>query len=94
MNQLFDLTGNVALCTGAASGIGQRMAWALSQAGADGVLGDRQEDALGKAVETINAEGKGKAEGVVADLLDREALVDVVAEVAGHFGAPTILTNA
>ena len=94
MNQLFDLTGNVALCTGAASGIGQRMAWALSQAGADVVLVDRQEDALGKAVETINAEGKGKAEGVVADLLDREALVDVVAEVARHFGAPTILTNA
>ena len=94
MNQLFDLTGNVALCTGAASGIGQRMAWALSQAGADVVLVGRQEDALGKAVETINAEGKGKAEGVVADLLDREALVDVVAEVARHFGAPTILTNA
>jgi NAD(P)-dependent dehydrogenase (short-subunit alcohol dehydrogenase family) len=94
MNQLFDLTGNVALCTGAASGIGQRMAFALSQAGADVVLVDRQEDALGEAASAINAEGKGKAAGVVADLLDREGLVDVVSEVAGHFGAPTILTNA
>jgi len=94
MNQLFDLTGGVALCTGAASGIGQRMAYALSQAGADVVLVDRQEDALGEAAEAINAEGKGKAAGVVADLLDREGLVDVVAEAAAHYGAPTILTNA
>ena len=54
----------------------------------------RQEDALGKAADTINAAGKGKATCVTADLLDREGLVDVVAEATGHFGAPTILTNA
>lgn len=94
MSQLFDLTGNVALCTGAASGIGQRMAIALSQAGADVILVDRQEDALAEAAEAINAEGNGKAAGVVADLLDRDGLVDVVSEAAGYFGAPTILTNA
>ncbi len=94
MNELFDLTGGVALCTGAASGIGQRMAWALSQAGADVVLVDRQEEALKKAVEEISAAGNGRSAGVVADLLNREGLDDVVAEAAGHFGAPTILTNA
>ncbi len=94
IEQLFDLSGDVALCTGAASGIGQRMAWALSQAGADVVLVDRQEEALASAVDEINAAGKGRAAGVVADLLDRPALDDTVTQATAHFGAPTILTNA
>lgn len=93
-DQLFDLSGNVALCTGAASGIGKRMAWALSQAGADVVLVHRQQEALVSAVAEINAAGKGRCAGVFADLLDREGLDSVVAEATGHFGAPTILTNA
>ncbi|NVJ93066.1 MAG: SDR family oxidoreductase [Methylocystaceae bacterium] len=94
MNDLFDLKGEVALCTGGSSGIGQRMAVALANAGADVVLVGRQEDALKEAVQAINAQGKGKAESVAADLLDREGLVDVVAQATKYFGSPTILTNA
>ncbi len=93
MNELFDLTGEVALCTGASSGIGQRMALALAQAGSSVVLVARQEEALAATAEEFKSLGL-KAAFVVADLLQREALNAVVAEATGHFGAPTILTNA
>ena len=94
MMELFDLSGEVALCTGSASGIGRRMAWALSQAGADVVLADRDPEGLAEAAAEINKMGKGQAKTVVADLLDRDSLGDVVAQAEKHFGAPTILTNA
>jgi len=94
MMDLFDLTGDVALCTGATSGIGRRMAWALSQAGADVVLVGRNESALAEAAAEINALDKGRAAAVAADLLDRSALEDVVGRATAPFGAPTILTNA
>ncbi len=94
MQHLFDLTGEVALCTGAASGIGRRMAWALSQAGASVVLVDRDPAGLEEAAAEIRATGKGAAATVAADLLDREALGDVVKKAGDHFSAPTILTNA
>lgn len=94
MNDLFDLKGEVALCTGATSGIGQRMAWALANAGANIVLIGRREEELAKTTDKINELGKGKAAGLSADLLDRENLENVVAQASKHFGAPTILTNA
>lgn len=94
MQALFDLSGRVALCTGATSGLGQRMAWALSQAGADVVLVGRQEQALSSAVKKINASDIGHAEGIIADLSDREELPDLVEQATGCFGTPTILINA
>ena len=94
IRQLFDLSGRVALCTGGSSGIGQRMALALSQAGADVVLVGRNETALAEAMAQIKSEGEGGASSVVADLLDRSVLGDVVAEASEAFGAPDILINA
>jgi len=94
IRQLFDLSGRVALCTGGSSGIGRRMALTLSQAGADVVLVGRNEAALVKATEQIKTESGGRAKSVVADLLDRSALGDVVAEVSKAFGTPDILINA
>ncbi|MYF89086.1 MAG: SDR family NAD(P)-dependent oxidoreductase, partial [Boseongicola sp. SB0676_bin_33] len=94
MRELFDLTGNAALCTGASSGIGRRMAIALSQAGADVVLVGRQMDELEHTAETVREHGTGKPAIVAADLLERERLPEIVAEARSKFGAPTILTNA
>jgi gluconate 5-dehydrogenase len=91
---LFDLTGTVALCTGASSGIGRRMAWALSQAGADVVLAARDKARLSEAASEIAAAGKGRAATVAADLTDRANLGDVAAAAASHFGAQTVLVNA
>lgn len=94
IRQLFDLSGRVALCTGGSSGIGRRMALALSQAGAEVVLVGRNEAALAGAMEQIKTESGGRAESITADLLDRSALGDVVAEASKAFGAPDILINA
>ena len=94
IRQLFDLGGRVALCTGGSSGIGRRMALALSQAGADVVLVGRNEASLAEAMGQIGSEGGGRATTVAADLLDRAVLGDVVAEASGAFGAPDILVNA
>ena len=94
IRQLFDLSGRVALCTGGSSGIGRRMALALSQAGADVVLVGRNEAALAESMAQIKSEGGGRAGSVAADLLDRSMLGDVVAEAAAAFGAPDILVNA
>ena len=93
IRQLFDLSGRVALCTGGSSGIGRRMALALSQAGAEVVMVGRNEAALAEAMEQIKAEG-GRCASISADLLDRSTLGDVVAEASEAFGAPDILINA
>ena len=94
IRQLFDLNGRVALCTGGSSGIGRRMALALSQAGADVVLVGRNESSLAEAMEQIETGSGGRARSLAADLLDRSVLGDVVAEASEAFGAPDILINA
>ena len=78
IRQLFDLSGRVALCTGGSSGIGRRMALALSQAGADVVLVGRNESSLAEAMEQIKTDSGGRAKSITADLLDRSALGDVL----------------
>ncbi len=93
-SELFDLSGEVALCTGGGSGIGRRMAFALSQAGADVVLIGRREGRLLDAVAEINAAGRGAAGAVVADLSERDDLAEIVGEASSHFGSATIITNA
>jgi gluconate 5-dehydrogenase len=94
MQELFDLSGNVALCTGASSGIGRRMAFALSVAGSDVVLVGRHKDTLNAAGADIVDVTGGRTAAVAADLLDRSGLPDLVAEATGYFGAPTTLVNA
>ena len=94
IQQLFDLSGRIALCTGGSSGIGRRMALALSQAGAEVVLVGRNEAALAEAMEQINTEGGGRSVSQTADLLDRSTLGDVVAEASEVFVAPDILINS
>ena len=91
---MFDLSGEVALCTGGTSGIGRRMAWALSQAGADVVLVGRRADELREAAAEINQSGRGCAAILAADLLDRSALPTIVPKASEHFGPPSILNNA
>jgi gluconate 5-dehydrogenase len=92
--QLFDLSGRVALCTGGSSGIGRRMALALSQAGADVVLLGRNEKALAESTEEIKQKGTGQVASITADLQNRSILGDLVAQASEYFGAPDILTNA
>lgn len=93
MPSQFDLTGSVALVTGASSGIGRRMAGALAGAGAKVILVGRNEARLAEAQASI-AEAGGAAEPVAADLNDKAVIDDLYARAAAPFGTPTILVNA
>jgi NAD(P)-dependent dehydrogenase (short-subunit alcohol dehydrogenase family) len=88
-----DLTGRVAVVTGASRGLGERVALRLAKHGATLVLVARNEAALAATAARIRAAG-GAAHSVTTDLgqpASFEKLRDNVAAVAG---APSILVNA
>lgn len=86
MSDLFDLTGKVALLTGASKGMGLAMATALADHGAMVVISARKQDQLDEAAAGINARGKGKAIGLACNVGYKDqlqALVDQTHEKAG-----------
>jgi len=87
-----DLTGRVALVTGASSGLGLRFAHVLAACGAKVALTGRRVDRLDAAVAEITAAG-GTAAAFALDVTDADALVDVVAAVEAKFGIVDILIN-
>jgi NAD(P)-dependent dehydrogenase (short-subunit alcohol dehydrogenase family) len=93
LKSLFDLTGKVALVTGASSGIGRRQAQALAQAGASVVLLGRRKEQLVSTVAEIEASA-GKAAFLAADLTARDSLAEIAKQAADPFGAIDILINA
>lgn len=83
---LFDLTGKVALLTGASKGMGLEMAKGLAQHGATVMISARKQDQLDAAVAKINALGAGKAYAMSCNVGDKDqlrALVDKTHELAG-----------
>ncbi len=93
MSSLFDLSNKIVLVTGASSGIGQRQALALAQAGASVVLLGRREAELDNTAEQINS-ANGHCATLVADLGDRERLTEIASQAASPFGPIDILINA
>ncbi len=87
-----DLTGKVAVITGAGGVLCSAFAEVLAQAGAKVALLDINEDAVRKVAEHIRAEG-GNAVAVRADCLSRESLAEAKAAVDAAFGAADILIN-
>jgi gluconate 5-dehydrogenase len=90
---LFDLTGRVAVVTGASSGIGQAIAGFLAEAGARVVLVARRQNRLDQTVTAIEA-ASGEAAAVGGDLAEREQIPDIATKCRKVFGHPHILVNA
>lgn len=90
---LFDLTGQTALVTGSASGIGSAIARLLAQAGADIVVhGFDQAQASGALVEEIKAMGR-RAIAVDGDLTDAAKVASLADTIGTQMGGLSILVN-
>ena len=90
--QIFDLTGKVALVTGASSGLGVRFAEVLAENGAALVLVARRADRLDAIKGRIEKSG-GRAIAVEADVRDREAMRAAFDAAEKALGTVTILVN-
>jgi NAD(P)-dependent dehydrogenase (short-subunit alcohol dehydrogenase family) len=91
-NQLFDLSGRVALVSGAAQGMGRAMALALAGAGADLVLADRNAAGLEKTAAEITDLGR-KAVSVPCDVSEPEQIRALFATLDRAFGRIDFLGN-
>ncbi|MDY8108746.1 SDR family oxidoreductase [Fulvimarina sp. 2208YS6-2-32] len=91
---LFDLSGRVALVTGAGSGIGQRIAMGLAQSGADVALIDRRTDGgLAETANFIAGTGRRSVE-IAADVTSQTALSDAVQRAEAELGSLRLAVNA
>lgn len=89
---LFDLTGEVALVTGASSGLGRRFARVLAANGAKVALVARRKDRLEALAAEISAAG-GAALALEADVVDSAAMVAAFDAAEKALGTVTICVN-
>jgi gluconate 5-dehydrogenase len=92
MDQPFDLSGKVALVTGAYRGLGFAIAQGLARAGATVVLNGRDQKTLATATQLLEAQGLA-ADTALFDVTDREAARAAVATIERAHGHLDILFN-
>ena len=85
-----DLTGRVALVTGAARGIGRAIALALARDGADVAVADTD---LGGAQETVGLVKRRRALAVTADVSYEDCVTSLYSTILAEFGRLDILVN-
>jgi NAD(P)-dependent dehydrogenase (short-subunit alcohol dehydrogenase family) len=91
-DSLFDLSGRIALVTGASRGLGQYFARALARAGADIAMTSRNKSSLSSFAEEIQALGR-RSFAVSLDVRDYASIQCAVAATCEQFGEIDILVN-
>ena len=94
IRQKFDLTGKVALVTGASKGIGEAMARGMAEFGATVVVSSRKQGELNAVVDAFKQDGL-KAIAIaanVSNLKDLDALIEQTLERCG--GIDVLINNA
>jgi NAD(P)-dependent dehydrogenase (short-subunit alcohol dehydrogenase family) len=91
-NPLFDLTGDVAVVTGAGRGIGEGIATVLADAGAAVVCAARRADEIERVAAGIRDRG-GRALAVATDVTDPAAVEALAAAAVAEFGRLDIWVN-
>ncbi|MES2307662.1 MAG: glucose 1-dehydrogenase [Verrucomicrobiota bacterium] len=88
----FDLTGKIAIVTGASRGLGQYFGRALARAGADLVITGRDATSLHSFQAEIESLGR-KAFPIALDVRDHESIQKMVEAAIEHYGKIDILVN-
>jgi 3-oxoacyl-[acyl-carrier protein] reductase len=89
---MFDLSGRIAMVTGASSGLGARFAQLLAANGAKVVCLARRKERLDALVAAITQRG-GEAIAAIADVTDQPAVAAAFAKVEEHYGPVDLLIN-
>jgi gluconate 5-dehydrogenase len=89
---LFDLSGKVAIVTGASRGLGQYLARALARAGADLVITSRTVESLKQFSAEINGLGR-QVLPLPLDVRDYQSIQEMVEAAFTHYGKIDILVN-
>jgi NAD(P)-dependent dehydrogenase (short-subunit alcohol dehydrogenase family) len=91
-DNLFDLSGKVAIVTGASRGLGQYFGRALATAGADLVITSRSLETLAPFQKEIESMGR-RALPLQLDVRDFDSIQQMVEEAWRHYGQIEILVN-
>lgn len=89
---MFDLTGRVAVVSGAAQGLGRATAIAVAEHGADVCLVDRNEAGMGETAAVIESLGR-RAVASCCNVSDPEAIAQLFELVDAEFGRVDFLGN-
>jgi len=92
-NDLFDLTGRVAIVTGASRGLGYTMAAALAEYGADLVIASRTKTDIDKAASEIARKTSRRVIATVLDVTNRKSVENMAALTIEEFGKVDVLVN-
>lgn len=89
---LFDLTGKVAIITGASKGIGEAMARGLAEHGAKVVVSSRKQEAVEAVAEQFAADGL-EAVGIACHVADEAQRQNLVAKTLEKYGRIDCVIN-
>jgi len=93
MLDVFDLSGRVALVTGATRGLGRAMAEGLARAGASVAINSRKDDACDASAREIREVSGSETLAAACHASDWDGLGEMVERVVGHFGRIDVLVN-